>query len=197
MVYQRGHCLGEAFLPNPGRHNILNALAAIAVAVELGCDPYRAIRALASFRGTNRRFQYVGEKAGVRVFDDYAHHPTEIKATLAAAKQIHSGRLIGLFQPHRYSRTKLLANEFGNSFQDADLVILTDIYSAGEPPEEGVSGELIYQKVKQAGSKVEYFPDKNAAVQYLMTVLQAGDLVLTLGAGDIWKAGREILENYN
>jgi UDP-N-acetylmuramate--alanine ligase len=192
--FRRGTSLGQTHLQVPGRHNVLNAAAAMATAMEMGCAPEAVLSALPSFQGTKRRFQRLGSKAGIIVIDDYAHHPTEIRATLAAARQVHPGRLLVLFQPHRFSRTRLLAEEFGVSFGQADMTVLTDVYSAGEEAEPGVSGELIYTAAKAAGTEVVYIPDKEAAVDYLLRRLAPGDMLLTLGAGDIWKSGWAVLE---
>jgi UDP-N-acetylmuramate--alanine ligase len=193
-VFQRGECLGRVRLSVPGRHNALNALAAVAVAREIGLDFATISRALAGFQGTKRRFQPLGEVNGIKVIDDYAHHPTEIKATIEAGQNMNPGRLVIVFQPHRYSRTRLLAAQIGESFAGADLVILTGIYSAGEKPIEGVSSELIYSAAKEAGSNIVYIPELEKAEDYVLDILQPQDLLITMGAGDIWKLGMNIVE---
>jgi UDP-N-acetylmuramate--alanine ligase len=142
-----------------------------------------------------RRFQLRGEKRGILVVDDYGHHPTEIKATLAAARKGWKGRLIVLFQPHRYSRTRDLIEEFATAFYQADVLFLTEIYSAGEQPIEGVSSAQLYEQLKTYGHReVIYIPRKEEMVPQVMSVLRPGDLVMTLGAGDVWKIGKELLE---
>ena len=193
-VFYRGNRLGVLELFVPGRHNLLNALAVVALARWLGLEFAGVAEALKEFRGVGRRFQFTGETGGVRIFDDYAHHPTEIKATLQAARTLQPSRVIVLFQPHRYTRTALLNERFGDAFPDADLIVMTEIYSAGEPPLEGVSTRLIIDAVeKHDGRPVVYFPGIDEAVRYLAGVVQPGDLVLTLGAGNIWTAGKKLL----
>lgn len=195
LVWQ-GKVLGEILLPVPGRHNVLNALGAAAVALLEGI-PYPGIaKALATFHGAHRRFQRHGEVAGIQVIDDYAHHPTELKATLSAARQIHpDGRIVAVFQPHRYSRTKQLVKEFGSAFEDADVLILTDIYSAGEDPISGIDGEYLVKEVeKQSGKKAVYVPLWQDLPDKVEPLLQEGDLVLTLGAGSINQVAPRILE---
>jgi len=195
LVWQ-GKVLGEILLPVPGRHNVLNALGAAAVALLEGI-PYPGIaKALATFHGAHRRFQRHGEVAGIQVIDDYAHHPTELKATLAAARQIHpDGRIVAVFQPHRYSRTKQLVAEFGNAFENADVLVLTDIYSAGEEPLSGIDGEYLVNAVKeQSGKEAIYVPLWQELPEKVEPILQEGDLVLTLGAGSINQVAPRILE---
>lgn len=193
-VYYRGSRLGVLELFVPGRHNLLNALAVVALARWLGLEFAGIASALKEFRGVGRRFQFIGEAGGVRVFDDYAHHPTEIKATLQAARTLKPSRVVAFFQPHRYTRTALLHERFGEAFRDADLIILTEIYSAGEPPLEGVSARLIIDAVeKYDGRPVVYFPGLDEAVRHLAGIVAPGDLVLTLGAGNIWTAGKKLL----
>jgi UDP-N-acetylmuramate--alanine ligase len=150
--------------------------------------------ALKTFRGAGRRFQLTGEVNGVKVIDDYAHHPSEIKATLKAAGQLKTGRLVGVFQPHRYSRTSILGERFGDAFSEADVIIVSDIYSAGEPPIEGVSADIIISAIeKHEGRKVIYLPTKQEIVDYLAQTARPGDMILTMGAGDIWNAGVELV----
>lgn len=188
-VFHNQQYLGKLELSIPGKHNALNALAAAAVALELGQDFQCIKEALKKFPGAKRRFQVVANAGGIIIVDDYAHHPTEIKVTITGARQFHPGRLIVVFQPHRYSRTKLLAEQFGGAFRDADLVIITDIYSAGENPLPDVSGELVYRAALNAGCNVQYIPNVDAVEEFVGSELQAGDLLITMGAGDIWKLG--------
>jgi len=191
----RGKKLGPFRLNIPGLHNVSNALAALAVALELEVPVDLIRKGLASFSGVERRFHIRGEKHGVVVVDDYGHHPTEIRCTIAAAKTSWPGRLIVLFQPHRYSRTKDLVQEFAEAFDQADIVYVTDIYSAGETAIPGVSGEGLAQRIQSAGHPaVTWIEKKEALAKQVLPTLGAGDVVLTLGAGDIWKVGNELLE---
>ena len=186
-LLRHGDALGEIQLPAPGRHNARNAAGAAAVATEIGV-PFEPIRAaLGRFAGVARRFQFHGEVGGVTLVDDYAHLPGEIKATLAAAREGGWTRIIAVFQPHRYSRTTRLWRDFGDAFADADVVVLTDVYAAGEPPQPGVSGRLILQAVCEAqpGGRVLYLPKRSDVVARLPELTRPGDLVITLGAGDI------------
>jgi UDP-N-acetylmuramate--alanine ligase len=195
LTHFRGERLGEITFNMPGVHNVLNALATIAVAMELNI-PFSTIQeGFKSFGGVGRRFQVKGEARGIMVVDDYGHHPTEIKATLAAAKGGWVRRLVVVFQPHRYTRTKELFDEFVKAFYDADILILTDIYAAGESPIEGATAEALYRSVKKHGQKdVTYIADKNAVTDHLLKILKAGDIVLTLGAGNIWQTGDSLLK---
>ncbi|MHB9154591.1 MAG: UDP-N-acetylmuramate--L-alanine ligase [Endomicrobiales bacterium] len=186
----RGKRLGEVMLRVPGSHNILNALAAAAIGVELGIPFDNIATALNDFAGVGRRMEMKGDRNGILVIDDYGHHPTEIRATLAAIKgNWPKRRLVVLFQPHRYSRTAHLYKEFGPALGAADEVRLLPIYPAGERPVEGVSSQLISQHMKEHGQNAEFFSD----VSVLVKGLRPGDIVLTLGAGDVWKTGEEIL----
>ncbi|MBI4977772.1 MAG: UDP-N-acetylmuramate--L-alanine ligase [Spirochaetes bacterium] len=186
-VHVKGDDLGEFTLPLLGEHNILNALAAIGTAVFLKVKPSVIRRSLVHFAGVGRRLNQLA--AGpVRVYDDYGHHPTEIKATLAALKPTVQGKLIVVFQPHRYSRTKILFREFGRAFGDADTVIITDIYAAGEKPVKGVNGKLIFSEVKKHAKDV-HFAAKDDIIPLLTRISRAGDTVLSLGAGDIYRTG--------
>jgi UDP-N-acetylmuramate--alanine ligase len=192
---QTRRSLGGFELTVPGLHNVSNALAAVAVGLELELPVETIRQALREFSGVERRFQMVGEAAGVMVVDDYGHHPAEIKATLAAAKNGWPRRRIVLFQPHRYTRTRDLMDEFATAFYDADVLILTDIYPAGESPIEGVTAERLAATLREHGHKhVLYQPDRGAMAETALSLLRDGDLVLTLGAGDIWKVGRQLLE---
>jgi len=194
-VYCGGEKLGTLELRVPGYHNLLNALAAIAVGRHLGLDFAQITGALRLFKGAKRRYQLVGEARGVRVVDDYAHHPTEVKATLQAARSAHPGRIIAVFQPHRYTRTRQLYREFGQSFGKADLVILTDIYAASEQPIEGVHTKLIIETIpRREGQQVMYLPSLAEAADFLVKEARSGDLVLTMGAGDVWTLGGELLK---
>ncbi len=186
--------VGDFSLYQLGNHNVLNSLSVIAVALELGLK-YEQIKAgLNNFKGVGRRLEKIGEKNGILVMDDYGHHPTEIRATLSALKNL-GRRIVVIFQPHRYTRTELLWDEFGQSFANADEVFLADIYPAGEDPIEGVSADLICQAVKKHENReavyIHKFEDIAATV---VKVLKEGDIVITLGAGDIHKAGPVILE---
>jgi UDP-N-acetylmuramate--alanine ligase len=158
--------------------------------------PYTAYQeALASFAGVGRRFELKGEGGGVRVYDDYGHHPAEIAATLAGAKRSFNRRVVVAFQPHRYTRTRDLLKEFGTAFRDADVVMLTDVYAAGETPLPGISGESIYDEVRRSGhANVCYAADKAAWLDTMLGLLQPGDLALTLGAGDISKLSDRLVK---
>ena len=192
-IDHRGEELGRVQLSVPGRHNVLNALAAVAVGIDLKIEFAKIVEALATFRGADRRFQIKGESDGVLVVDDYGHHPTEIQATLSAAAT--SGRrIVVLFQPHRYSRTQHLLEDFSRSFYSAGVVLVTDIYAASEDPIPGVTGESLAESIQQYGHKhVEYVGAVEAGSARALELAQSGDLVLTLGAGSIYKAGDEIL----
>ncbi|HET7231360.1 MAG TPA: UDP-N-acetylmuramate--L-alanine ligase [Longimicrobium sp.] len=193
-VRERGTVLGTARVAVPGVHNVRNALAAVAVARRFDI-PWAAIeRGLADFKGVDRRFERVGEAAGVLFVDDYAHHPTEIEATLTAARAAHPDRrLVAVFQPHLYSRTRDFADEFGRALTGADIVFLTDIYAAREKPIEGVTGEMIAIPARQAGVDVRYVTDRAEIVNAVSQELRAGDLCLTMGAGNLDEASRELL----
>lgn len=193
-IYYKEEYLGEIEMSVPGKHNALNALATIATALELGMKFKDIKKAIIKFSGTKRRFQLLGKDRDITVIDDYAHHPTEIRATVKAAREIHAGRIIVVFQPHRYSRTRILADQFGESFVDADLVIISDVYSAGEKAEQGVSGELVYLAAKKSGVDVKYIPDMQDIKDKLAEEIREGDLIITMGAGDIWKVGMAIAE---
>jgi UDP-N-acetylmuramate--alanine ligase len=191
----QGRSLGPFRLPAPGIHNVSNALAAIAVGMELDVPVDLIRKGLATFAGVERRFHLRGEKNGIMVVDDYGHHPTEVRATLAAAKQGWSRRLVVLFQPHRYTRTRDLAGEFAHAFDQADALFMTEIYAAGEPPIPGVSGQHLAESVRAAGHpSVTWVERRDGLADQVRPTLQPGDLVITLGAGDIWKTGLELLE---
>src|SRR5262247_2882127 len=194
-VMQRGRLLGPATLQVPGRHNVLNALAAVAVGLDLEMPFPRIQSALAGFAGVQRRFQIRGEARGVLVVDDYAHHPAEIRATLAAAKAGFDRRVITVFQPHRYTRTHHLRREFLTAFYQSDVLIVMDIYAAGEVPIAGVNARDLAEGIAAHGHRgVVYMDgDREGIVQHLTESTRPGDLVLTLGAGDVGQLGAEFL----
>ena len=194
-VTYRKQDLGEFSLHVPGVHNILNATAAIAVGVGLDVSVESIRTALDQFRGVDRRFQLRGRAAGVSVIDDYGHHPTEIKATLAAAKQCGYRKIHVIFQPHRYTRTRDLIEEFTTSFDDADSLFVLDIYAASEKPIEGVTGEILAQRIRERSAKNGRYASSVAeAVEAATAVAQDGDMILTLGAGSVSQFGPLILE---
>ena len=209
----KGRNLGVFELPAPGTHNVLNCLAAIGVALILKMDIAGVRDALKGFSGIQRRLEFKGEVDGIKVYDDYGHHPSEVKATLKAVKEglvtgrvsaaagqgaraghERPGRLIVLFQPHRYTRTKDLLEEFSGSFGDADLLVVVDIYPAGEAPIEGVNSETLVERVRKAGYRdVIYEKDREGAIKSVIAAVKKGDIILTLGAGNVWKIGEEVL----
>jgi len=192
--YYQNDFLGKVESRLLGRHNVLNTLAVIAVAYELGIEFDSIKGAIGDFMGVGRRLERIGEEKGVLVIDDYGHHPTEIKATLQALKS-KGRRIIAIFQPHRYTRTELLWDDFGTSFGNADVVLLTEIYPAGEKPIEGVSSGLIKNAIeKHDGKKVDIIQHFENIPDEVVKIIKKGDLVLTLGAGDIYKAGPMILD---
>lgn len=179
----------------PGEHMAVNATAIIATAWALGIDVERAAAGIAAFAGVRRRFEQIAEVGGVRVVDDYAHHPTEVKATLAAARASTDGAVWVVFQPHRYTRTAALAREFGEAFGQADRVVLLDVYSAGEAPVPGVSGKTVVDALLRSHprTRLAYFPHRSATAPYVAARTRPGDLVLTMGAGDVTTMGPEIV----
>ncbi len=193
-VLQNGRELGEVELQIPGKHNVQNALAAITVGLELQV-PFAQVKAgIEKFTGVFRRWEVKAEIGDITVVDDYAHHPTEIKATLAGVKAGWRRRVICVFQPHLYSRTRDFYDEFGRSFFNADVLVITDVYPAREEPIQGVSGELIVNAAKEFGHKhVEYLADKTGVPALLMEIKQPGDIIITMGAGDIWRFGEEFI----
>ncbi len=194
-AYNRDKNLGPFRISIPGIHNVSNALVAIAIGIELDVPVDLIRKGLASFAGVERRFQLRGEKGGVMVVDDYGHHPSEIKATLAAAKQGWKRRLVVLFQPHRYTRTRDLMEEFARAFGQSDLLFVTDIYPAGEAAIPGITGEKLAAAIRAAGHPaVRWVERKEQLIEQVRAEVQPGDLVITLGAGDIWKAGPGLLE---
>lgn len=187
-LIHRGQELGRIRLEVPGRHNVLNAAGAAALALELGVEFAVVARALEDFTGAHRRMERLGQFQGAVLYDDYAHHPTKVRAALAAARELRHRRLIVVFQPHRYSRLAALLDDFAASFDLADAVLVTDVYSAGEDNPTGISGEALAARLRQA----RYVPDLAATRQELTELAGDGDLVLFMGAGDIWKLGREL-----
>jgi UDP-N-acetylmuramate--alanine ligase len=194
-VSQRGTRLGECALHVPGRHNVLNALAAIGVGLDLEIPFATIASALAGFAGVQRRFQIRGTAGGVTVVDDYGHHPAEIRATLAAAKAGFDSRVVTVFQPHRYTRTQHLRQEFLTAFNQADVLVIMDIYAAGEPPIPGVSAADLAEGIRAHGHRnVTYLgSDRARVVEHVCEISRPGDLVLTLGAGDVSQLGSDIL----
>ncbi len=183
--------LGPFELHVPGRHNVLNATAAVAIARQLAVSSEKIAEGLRNFHGVDRRFQQMGEARGVRVVDDYGHHPTEIGATLAAARESCKGRIHVVFQPHRYTRTRDLLEEFGGAFVNADTVIVLPIYAASEEPIAGVTAEVLAGRI--AGPHVEFAPEFSAAVEKAVSAAREGDMILTLGAGSVSHLAPEIL----
>ena len=192
-VKKKGVVMGDVELGIPGNHNILNALAAIALADSCGAEFSLVARALATFAGAKRRFETKYLSASYRIIDDYGHHPSELAATLQTARSLKSKRVVVLFQPHRYSRTKALADDFGKVLQAADLVFITDIYAASEKPIKGISGQTLVDAMKVHGDiPATYLPDLETAHHALGHALQAGDLLITLGAGNVHEAGTRL-----
>jgi UDP-N-acetylmuramate--alanine ligase len=192
-VYEYGQRLGNVRVSVPGRHNALNALAAIATGRELGLEFESMREAISAFHGAKRRFQIMGEHNGIMVIDDYAHHPTELKATLRAARSYHPGRLITVFQPHRYSRTRQLGSQLGEALQNCDLAIITNIYAAGEAPIPGVDSNIVFNAAQQAGCTAVFIPEPEDVIAYLVDICRAGDLIITMGAGDVWEIGPALI----
>lgn len=193
-VRYHGSQLGRLELKIPGKHGILNSLAAVATGLELEIPFEKIAAALASFQNADRRFQVKGKKDDILVVDDYGHHPTEIEATLSAARASCDRRIVTVFQPHRYSRTQALEEDFARAFYHADVLFVLPIYAASEAPIPGITAERLVNLIKKYGHRdVSYAPDMISAHQLLKDRVQNGDLVLTLGAGDVWKVGEEFL----
>lgn len=194
-VSHAGAIAGSVTLPVPGAHNARNALAAIAVADACGVTFDVIAEALATYQGVRRRFQSKGETAGVRVIDDYAHHPTEVVATLAAARESAPRRIIAIFQPHLYSRTAFFGRALGKALTGADLIVVTDIYGAREEPEPGITGKIVVDGaiVASPRARVAYLPRRGDIPPFIAQVARAGDVVLTIGAGDVTMLGDEIV----
>jgi UDP-N-acetylmuramate--alanine ligase len=198
-VWKGTEVLGEIELPVPGKHNVYNALAATAVGLELEVPFIKIVDAFKTFKNANRRFQFKGEINGVTVVDDYGHHPTEIVATLSAARNSSGGRrTVVVFQPHRYTRTQELMDEFALAFNNADILYVLDIYAASEQPIEGITGEVLTENIRRYGHKnAAYIGDIDTAAARVSKDLQPGDLVITLGAGNVTRLSEEILDVLN
>lgn len=195
IVIREGKELGEIILQIPGKHNVQNALAAIAVGLELQVPFAQVKTGIEKFTGVFRRWEVKAEINGIMVVDDYAHHPTEIAVTLAGVKSGWRRRVVCVFQPHLYSRTRDFYEDFGRAFFNADVLVLTDIYPAREEPIQGITGELIANTAKEFGHKnVHYVPDKKDVPDFLMKMKKRGDIIITMGAGDIWKYGEEFIK---
>lgn len=193
-LVRSGDDLGQILLQVPGKHNVQNALAAMTVGLELGVSFKKVKAGIERFSGVIRRWEKKGEAGGITVYDDYAHHPTECKATLAGVKAGWRRRVVCVFQPHLYSRTRDFYEEFGKSFLLSDVLVVTDVYPAREEPIQGVTGKLIVDAAKRFGHKdVHYVPDKTRVTDLLQSITRKGDIVVTMGAGDIWKFGDEFL----
>jgi len=194
-VNYRGQDLGEFSLRVPGAHNVSNATAAIAVGIGLDVPVEQIRQGLAGFNGVDRRFQLIGSAEGVTVIDDYGHHPTEIRATLAAARQCGFGKVHVIFQPHRYTRTQLLIDEFATAFRDADSVLVLDIYPASEPPIPGITAEMLANRITESGGQEALYVASFAeATELASRAAKPGDMILTLGAGSIWQLGPQVLQ---
>ncbi len=195
-VWHAGQLLGQCTVNLAGRHNVSNALAAVVVGLELEVPLPTIAQALAEFRGVQRRFERRGVRDGVTVVDDYGHHPEEIRQTLRAAKAVWpDSRLVVVFQPHRYTRTQLLQQEFCSAFEAADALVLLEIYAAGEPPLPGVTSRLLYDGVRRYGqSEVYYVPERTDVLPFVRRYLRPNDILLTLGAGDVWQLGEAFLQ---
>lgn len=187
--------LGQIMLQVPGKHNVQNSLGAIAVGLELGIPFVKVKTGIEKFSGVYRRWEKKGEAGGITLYDDYAHHPTECRATLAGVKSGWRRRVVCVFQPHLYTRTRDFYEEFGKSFLLSDVLVVTDVYPAREEPIQGITGELIVNAAKQFGHKeVHYVPEKQQLPEFLKSITKTGDIVITMGAGDIWKFGEEYLK---
>jgi UDP-N-acetylmuramate--alanine ligase len=194
-VEYHGQSLGQFEVRMPGAHNALNALATIAVADELRVDHDRVRSALQSFEGVQRRFSIVGEEAGVTVIDDYGHHPAEVEVTLEAAQRAYGARIVVAFQPHRYTRTRDLFDELTRAFNRADVLFLTEVYAAGEKPIEGADGRRLADAIRAHGHRdVTLVEDREDLAEAIGARAEPGDVVITLGAGDITRTGQELLE---
>jgi UDP-N-acetylmuramate--alanine ligase len=193
-VFRRGEALGDFEVRMPGIHNVLNALATIAVADELGVPHDKLREALRTFGGVQRRFTIVGEHEGVTIVDDYGHHPAEVQVTLDAAQRAYGRRLVVAFQPHRYTRTRDCFLDLTRCFNRADVLFLTDVYAAGEEPIRGADSAALVDAIRAHGHRdVTLINDRKDLVAAMRARIRPGDVVLTLGAGDITKTGRELL----
>ena len=198
-VWHGTEVLGRISLPVPGQHNVYNALAATAVALELEIPFDKIAEAFTTFKNADRRFQFKGESRGITVIDDYGHHPTEILATLSAAKNSSGGRrTVVVFQPHRYTRTQELMDEFALAFNNADVLFVLDIYAASERPIEGITAEVLTDNIKRYGHKnARYIGDIESAAAAVVPFIEEGDIIITLGAGTVTRLSDEILEKLN
>ena len=194
-VHKNTELLGSFSLSVPGKHNVLNALSAIALGMEIGLSFDATKEALQSFKGVNRRFQIKTHIEDIMIIDDYAHHPAEIKSVLETAKNLGKKRIVAVFQPHRYTRTERLYKQFAVSLSMADKVILTDVYSAGEAPIKGANTDVIFNAMKNNGYKnAVYIPDKSRILSYLSNTMEKGDIMLCMGAGDISAVAEELAD---
>jgi len=189
-----GETIAPLELAVPGQHNLRNAAAALTVCHALGVDVVSAARGLTRFTGAARRYQRLGAVGGISVVDDYAHHPTELRATLSAARAERPDRIVVVVQPHRYSRTETMGAELGRAAAGADVVVVTDVYGSSEPPVPGITGKLVADAAAEAGATVVYRPTLREAIDELVATTRAGDLVLTTGAGDVTTVGPALLE---
>ena len=200
-AFYRGKSLGIFTLPIPGKHNVLNALAAIAVSMELSVPIDKVKSAFENFTGIGRRFEFKGERKGIKFYDDYGHHPTEIKAVLKTALLLKPERLCIIFQPHRYTRTRDLMEQFVSAFKTTlrkkDILFLMDIYPASESPIKGVTGEILYKKLRDSGVNVIFNPDKEKIREDILKEIKKGDIVFTIGAGDVYKIGESVRDLCN
>ena len=192
-VLKDGTKIGSYYLRVPGVHNVSNALAAIALGHLLALPEENIVKGLGSFTGTDRRFQYKGEIGGVTIIDDYAHHPTEIEATLHAAKNYPHQKIWCVFQPHTYTRTKALLPEFAKALTLADHVVLADIYAAREQNTIGISSQDLQERIEELGTPCEYFPTFDEIENFLLSNCSSGDLLITMGAGDVVNIGEHLL----
>ena len=195
-LYNKNKKCGRVKLNVPGKHNVLNSLAAITIGYELGLDSKTIIAGINSYSGVRRRFEIKGEAQGIIVVDDYAHHPTEVEATLQAAKKGWDRRIISVFQPHLFSRTKIFYKEFAKAFMSSDILLITDIYPAREKPIDGVSGKLIFNAAKSEGHKnIYYINDLEEINDTLDKITEENDMVITIGAGTIWRYGQSYFDH--
>jgi UDP-N-acetylmuramate--alanine ligase len=186
--HSNGKKLGTLRIPLLGKHNVLNSLAALAAALDLDIPFADAAKAMQTFSGVSRRLELVGQVDGITFIDDFAHHPTEIKASLDGLRQNYKGRIVVIFQPHLYTRTQAFQNEFGTAFFDSDFLVITDIYPSREKPIEGITGKLVAEAAKRSGHKrVEYIEDRESIPDFLVDKLKTGDIIVAIGAGDINK----------
>jgi len=193
-----GKSLGSFKVNIPGRHNVQNALAAIAVGRELDLDPQQIQEGLGCFRGADRRFQVKAEEDGITIVDDYGHHPTEIRATLEAARLRGARRIRAIFQPHRYTRTKFLMDEFARCFEGCDRVDVLDIYPASEPPIPGITAQRLVERINELGfSRAWYAASEASVIEEVLADVRPGDLVLTIGAGSVWRVGEALATAIN